>query len=325
MLRLTIRHISMICCLLMANQGLANEMSIFKFEVQEKQVSLALSAMTGAESVADLESSLSQFQDEKRIIALERILNLLSQSQTPTDEHRTWVQQYVNHPGVIYTRYPEHPEQKVTFINIANSAKRTLALWDIAEHQRLFAADWQSRSWQWPTELAIDEKQALINWVSTLQNAELEVLVEDFLLNASSALKTDNSILYALAKHSGSPAMYQLLWQQPADQYSYKALSELSTSLSEMGSVKQLISASSKPELSSQALLSLARSYSHTKQAQDFLTKALEKEKLAWHAASAYKFIKSPAFKLEMAKRLANKDDKVSRFANKNLSQGAEQ
>ena len=325
MLRLTIRYISVLCCLLIARKGLANEMSVAQFETLERQVSVALKALSGNESVSELEGYLSEYQGDELVIALEQVLNLLAQSRAGEQERRSWVQQFVDDSRGVYTRYPEHPEQKIAFINIANSAKRTLALWDIAEHQQKIATNWQQRSWVWPSEMASDERQALINWFSTLDQVDLQNLAADFLLNASPELKTDNGILYALARHSGSTEVYALLWQQSADQYSYKALAELGASLDEENSVAQLKLATAKPELASQALLSLARSFSHNKQAQDALIKALEKDKLAWHAASAYKFIKSSDFKQEMKKRLTNREDKVSRFASKNLNEGAEQ
>ena len=155
-----------------------------------------------------------------------------------------------------------------------------------------------------------------------MTQAEAQLLAADYLHYKNQVNFTDNSILYALARQSGSAEVYHALWQRPVDATTYRALAELPASMNEAQSIEQISRVSEKTELASQAMLLMAKQYSHNKRAQEFLEKAISSEALAWHAASAYKFIKDPAFKNKIAKKLEQQPDKVSQFAAKNLKHG---
>lgn len=303
----------------------AHELNPMQITYTELKVAAELKQPIDTLSVGQLNEVVKRFDDVEQIVAIHKLLGKLSQVSSPSQGQMNWVKGFLDSKERIMTRPVDHPEKLLEVISVSRQAHTTLQLWEMAKRQKDIEQQWQSNSWKWPENLDSETLQSLVNWIGEQNVEQARGIALHFLLHGSPQALNSNKLVSALALKSGSEEIYQRLWQLPPDQHTYTTLAKISGTLDEDKAVEQINMAMDQPKLASQALLVLAKNYSHNQQAQQRFFEAFKNKELAWHAAAASKVIGSAAFKYSLAKSLKREKSKAATFALKHLQEGDEQ
>ncbi|MFT5674389.1 MAG: hypothetical protein ACI808_000308 [Paraglaciecola sp.] len=277
------------------------------------------------ESKGQLDKHLKGLSPSQTIWLKHQWLRKLSVLTQPSTEQQLWLENQLASKESLTVANPDHPNQQLVIIDIARQAKATLMHWQINLHVEQLQLLWDSSHWEWGKVLSAQDRisrRALKQWLQNINEQQAQQVAEHYLVSAKDILQTNNELLANLAVEAKSVELLALLWQRPADEYSYQALSKLSSLFDDYQVVEQLALAVNNKDIQSQALFALASRYSSNNKAQEVLSLALDEPDLKWRAVAVLSKVRDQSFADVLVDKLSQQTpSSFSKLAQKNLQQ----
>jgi hypothetical protein len=303
------------------------ELTSLQFEELNRGFDQHLIDIVLLESSTELNKRLSKFEQVPSILLKQKWLQKLAQLNLPSQTQRLWVDKLSLVDERLSTANPDHPEQQLTLVNIAQQAKSTQRHWLINQHAAQLNKLWETSKWSWQKlSSGIDSSlanKAFRKWVNKLNRNTAKQVAKSYLDAIEQGMEPNNEFLSLLAERGTSIDSYILLWQQKSDEHSHRALRNLPILLEEHQVVVQLILASNNTALSSQAFFAMASKYSDNREVQKALLSALSDSQAKWQVAGVVGKIKDQAFINVVESRLSQqKSSAFNQLALRNLQKG---
>ncbi|MFT4937491.1 MAG: hypothetical protein ACI88A_000508 [Paraglaciecola sp.] len=277
------------------------------------------------ESTGQLYKHLQGLSPSQAIWLKHQWLRKLSTLTQPSAEQQRWLENQLISTELLTIANPDHPNQQLVIIDIARQAKATSMHWQINQHVEQLQTAWDTSQWDWQQVLQAQDRvsrHALKQWLQNVNERRAQQVAEDYLKAARDIPQANNQLLATLGIKAKSPELLALLWQQPADEYSYVALSKLPSMLDDYQVVEQLVLALKNKDIQSQALFTMASRYSSNSKVQQVLSMALDEPELKWRAAAVLSKVRDQDFAASLDKKLSRQaPSSFSRLAQKNLQQ----
>ena len=285
------------------------------------------------QSKGQLDKHLKDLSPSQVIWLKHQWLRKLSVLTQPSAEQQLWLENQLASKESLTIANPEHPNQHLVIIDIARQAKATLMHWQINQQVEQLQLIWDSSQWDWGKVLSAQNRisrRALKQWLQNINEQQAQQVAEHYLGSAKDIPQANNELLANLAVEAKSVELLALLWQQPADEYSYQALSKLSSLFDDYQVVEQLALAVNNKDIQSQALFAMASRYSSNNKAQEVLSLALDEPDLKWRVAAVLSKVRDQSFAAVLVNKLNQQTpSSFSKLAQRNLQQaknaGAEQ
>ncbi|MFT4928173.1 MAG: hypothetical protein ACI8WB_004292 [Phenylobacterium sp.] len=271
-----------------------------------------------------LEHSLVNYPEAQQTWLRQLLIKQIGQFGHPTEAQQQWVNQQRDSDHILYSSLPDsgHPEP-VSVVNIPAQARGLVARWQSIELAQKWLDDINHNRFTWPTML--DELAGLSGgagkaglaidyFLPRLSAAQHSLLVHDLLLlkrglkrglknppsNLLISKLTALSLNEPLNKQE-TKALYQWLWSQPTDEYSFAALQAMVNNDPNgdftQANITQLKLATNNHQLASLALNLLAKHYGDEPTVIDYLFDLLDRPNRSSYAAAALAKIDSTAVK----------------------------
>ncbi|MFC3094391.1 hypothetical protein DRW07_14115 [Alteromonas sediminis] len=220
-------------------------------------------------------------------------LHRLAKSEVVSVNEQTWVSSLLSTEAILSVPNPDHPNQQLVVVDIAKQASAVKILWEMKSMAEDIERQWQYGSLDWKNVvLHQDKSRAMRWWLTTISTARAEQVAEHAIQQGIEYVSVNNAMLSALIQQSRSPVLMQYLWANTPDAFTYQVLQQVPNQLNEADAIEQLIVASRNQPLASQAIMLLAKHYSHNQKAQMFLQSALNDPQLQWLTAAAVGMLK---------------------------------
>jgi hypothetical protein len=255
----------------------------------------------------DWAGKLAGLNSSQAIWLKNKWLKKLSQLAKPNTQQQKWVFEQLSSTETLVMANPEHPSRPFNIVDIAQQAKATQLHWQINKREILLTQDWENKTWDWEKLLVSSDlvtKKAINQWLNKLSLSLATQVADSFWNIALDLPSNNNQILATLAKKAQSDELYQLLWQNTADEYSYQALASLPAVLDEHHAMQQSILAAQNPPLASQAFFILAAQYGHLAEAQQILLEALGQPSKKWQVAAVLSKVQDVEFAKKVKAKL---------------------
>jgi len=240
-----------------------------------------------------MELLLANLSGEKEVLARAKLIKELANS-LPSNSQRDWVIKQESHQGKIVRANPDHPNQQMTVVSVAMSAKATLLHWDIANLSQVYTGQIHTNSWQWASYIDsshVHKSQALAVMLKGISDESTHLLQEELLINKNEYLslvqRMTNKDLLALINRYPNALLSEQLLTNTVDEFSYQHIQLLPSIYQDEDAIHLLKTANSQEKLTSQALMTMAKEYGEEQEAQAFLIHQLKQPNVAWFAAAA--------------------------------------
>lgn len=238
-----------------------------------------------------IEQYLQSFDGEQAIIERAKVIKSLA-ARLQTDPLTLWLNEQLVNDDKITQANPDHLNQVMTLVSVANSAKATLLHWRVAALTNEYLSQFTENRWLWTefVESSDDVKSmALARLITELSSEQLVQLQQSASLSQARAQIT-NRDLYTLVKALPNSMLSEQLIENKTDEFSYQHLALLPSLYSEQQAMQLLILSAENEKLASQSIMMMSKQYGDMPQAQEYLISALTQNKdisFAWHVAAA--------------------------------------
>ena len=295
--------------------------SAFETNTQSNQISLS--------SPEQIEHYLSGFEGDAEIRTRASIIKQLSNSSLSGSNRSSleeWLTQQLSSQAQISQANPDHPNQLITLVSVANAAKATLYQWKTDDLARQYHATILQNQWQWQTYLSSENpynSTALTKVLKLLTKEQVNQLqLSVFDQQVASALT--NRDLLSLIQSSPNSRLSQQLLINSADEFSYQHIQQLPSLYDEQAAATLLTQSKKDAALDSQSLMLLSQNYSHLSNAQDYLIQQLRQTKnkaIAWYAAAAISQSGSEQLQQRVKNISSSKNNAAINFAQSKLAE----
>lgn len=271
--------------------------------------------------IESLENILSELNEAAAATSRSRALKMLSEL-APNEQQRNWVSKQTLSSQKIEIVNPDHPEQLITTVNVANAAKTTQFIWQVNQLADQYLIEISANNWQWALFNQTD-KASVIAFDKTMTNLSLAQItqLQQSLTSQAFLTKATNRTLATLLSAKANAQLTTQLFENKADEYSYQQLAKVSASYNQKQAVSLLAVAAKNQHLLSMSLLELSTQHADTSEARKELIKHLKSKQNAWLAAAAISQTHSDALKQQVKQLQVESKTKAVVFANKALEE----
>lgn len=260
-----------------------------------------------------IDAYLSSFPEAQKHYIIHLSLLELSQQEYLNNLHENWVTLLISSTKRIKVTYADHPNKAITVVDIANNAKAVLTILKRKEQADEIRKLWEQGQLVWRDYFQTEDYRALLLWLKN--NEKTDALATHFLEETRNDMLPDNQILTVLIANATSEYVQRnllsRLWASPVDEFTYQQLHLLPTLMKDDPNfvILQLLEASRRSKLTSQAYMTIARHYPKNVLSQQAIETALSSQSpkdVKWQAAMALTQMDAPKFKAKMLKRMQN-------------------